>query len=73
VPGKINHVYFRADEEGTYFGDAATFSGASYAAMRTEVKVVSPDEYQSFIEQQKRDIDAAQQQVIEELKGGTAP
>ena len=31
VPGKVNHVYFRADEEGSYFGDAATFSGSSYA------------------------------------------
>jgi heme/copper-type cytochrome/quinol oxidase subunit 2 len=73
VPGKVNHVYFRADEEGTYFGDAATFSGASYAAMRTEVKVVSPEEYQTFIEQQKRDIEAAQQHVIEELSSGPAP
>ena len=42
VPGKTNHVVFRADEEGTYDGQSATFSGQAYAAMRTEVDVVSP-------------------------------
>jgi heme/copper-type cytochrome/quinol oxidase subunit 2 len=27
VPGKTNHVVFRADEEGTFEGQSATFSG----------------------------------------------
>src|SRR6476469_3786544 len=48
VPGKTNHVVFRADEEGTYDGQSATFSGQDYAAMRTEVEVVSADEYEAF-------------------------
>ena len=48
VPGKINHVVFRADEEGTYDGSSATFSGQGYAAMRTEVEVVSAAEYEAF-------------------------
>ena len=42
VPGKVNHVIFSADEEGTYEGESATLSGQAYAAMRTEVEVVSP-------------------------------
>ncbi len=49
VPGKTNHVVFRADEEGTYDGQSATFSGQAYAAMRTEVDVVSPQDYEDFI------------------------
>ncbi|MFI5027660.1 MAG: cytochrome c oxidase subunit II, partial [Solirubrobacterales bacterium] len=53
VPGKLNQVVFRADQELTYFGQAATFSGQAYGAMRTEVDVVSPDAYRAFIEQQK--------------------
>ena len=53
MPGKTNHVFFRADEEGTYLGQAATLSGQAYAAMRTEVEVVSPEEYEAFIKQRR--------------------
>ena len=42
VPGKTNQVVFRADEEGIFDGQSATLSGQAYAAMRTEVEVVSP-------------------------------
>lgn len=70
VPGKKNHAFFRADEVGTYRGQSATFSGSAYGAMRTEVKVVTPEEYQAFIEQQKKDIQAAQDAVAQSFPGG---
>ncbi len=70
MPGKTNHVVFRADEEGTYDGQAATLSGQAYAAMRTEVDVVSPEEYEAFVEQQKTDIQAAQDRVVRLIENG---
>jgi cytochrome c oxidase subunit 2 len=73
VPGKTNHVVFRADEEGTYDGQSATFSGQAYAAMRTEVDVVSPEEYKAFIARQKSDIQAAQDRVVGLIKKGEVP
>jgi cytochrome c oxidase subunit 2 len=73
VPGETHTVFFRADDEGAYTGNSATFSGSSYAAMRIEVDAVSPQDYQTFIEQQKRDIQTAQQHVISELSGGGGP
>ncbi len=73
VPGKTNHVVFSADEEGTYRGQAATLSGQSYAAMRTEVEVVSPQEYEAFIEDEKNDIQAAQDRVVSLIKNGETP
>jgi cytochrome c oxidase subunit II len=73
VPGKTNHVVFSADEEGTYFGQAATLSGQAYAAMRTEVEVVSPEEYEAFIEDTKKDIQAAQDQVVSLIESGETP
>jgi cytochrome c oxidase subunit 2 len=73
VPGKVNHVTFRADEEGTYDGQSATLSGQAYAAMRTEVEVVSPEQYKAFIEQQGRDIQAAQDHVVALIKNGEVP
>ena len=72
VPGKRNRVFFRADQTGTYFGQSATFSGSAYGAMRTEVKVVSADEYEAFIDQQRRDIEAAQTAVAKRPQGGGA-
>lgn len=73
VPGKTNHVVFLADEEGTYFGQAATLSGQAYAAMRTEVEVVSPEEYEAFVEAQKGDIQAAQDRVVSLIESGETP
>lgn len=73
VPGKTNHVVFRADEEGTYEGDSSTFSGQAYAAMRTAVEVVSPDEYEAFIKRQRADIQAAQDRVVGLIEKGEVP
>jgi len=71
VPGKHHHVTFIADEEGTYRGQSATLSGQAYAPMRTEVEVVSPEEYEAFIKQTKSDIQSAQDKVVAELKKGS--
>jgi cytochrome c oxidase subunit II len=73
VPGKVNDVVFRADEEGVYGGGSATLSGQAYASMRTEVQVVSADEYEEFLERQKRDIEAAEERVVGLIAQGEAP
>jgi heme/copper-type cytochrome/quinol oxidase subunit 2 len=73
VPGKVHQVVFSADEEGSYDGESATLSGQAYAAMRTEVEVVSPDEYEEFIETQKSDIETAQERVVGLIENGEVP
>jgi cytochrome c oxidase subunit 2 len=73
VPGKTNHVVFSTDEEGAYSGQSATLSGQAYAAMRTEVNVVSPEEYEAFVEGQKDDIQAAQDRVVGLIEAGKTP
>jgi cytochrome c oxidase subunit 2 len=73
VPGRTSTVSFSADEEGTYTGDSATLSGQGYAAMRTAVEVVSPEEYEAFVRQQKQDIQAAQDSVVEQIESGETP
>lgn len=73
VPGKTNHVFFRADEEGSYFGRAATLSGQAYAAMRTEVEVVSPQRYEAFVKRRKGEIQAAQDRVVGLIERGEEP
>lgn len=73
VPGKAHDIAFRADEEGVYEGDSATLSGQAYAAMRTAVEVVSPQEYESFIKTQKSEIQAAQERVVGLIENGEVP
>jgi cytochrome c oxidase subunit II len=73
VPGKVHELTFRADEEGTYFGQASTLSGQAYAPMRTEVEVVSPEAYEAFVETQKKAIQAAQDRVVGLIENGEVP
>jgi cytochrome c oxidase subunit II len=73
VPGKRTQVVFRADQEGTFQGSSATLSGQAYAAMRTEVEVVSPEKYEAFLESQKADIQAAQDRVVGLIEAGETP
>ena len=73
VPGKTHNIYFRADEEGSFDDESATLSGQAYAQMRTEVEVVSSDDYKAFVQQQKKEIDSAQEHVVELLENGEVP
>ncbi len=75
VPGKLHTTYFRADQVGTYSGASAQLSGQGYAAMRTEVDVVSPAQYEAFIALQRKQIQAAQDIVTRQAAHppGSAP
>jgi cytochrome c oxidase subunit 2 len=75
VPGRDNHTWFRADEEGTYEGQSSAFSGPGYATMRARVRVVSVPEYEAWLEQQSADIADAQtavQRRVQQLAGEAA-
>jgi heme/copper-type cytochrome/quinol oxidase subunit 2/cytochrome c5 len=61
VPGKVSHIYFRADAEGEFTGQAATLSGQAYAPMRTIVDVVTPERYEEFIKEQQHNIKKGQE------------
>jgi cytochrome c oxidase subunit 2 len=70
VPGHISETWFRADHVGVYPGQSTAYSGANYPAMRTWVKVVSPDEYQAFLDQKKSEIASAQEFVQKKIDAG---
>ncbi len=67
VPGKTNKVHFRADEEGTYSGRAATLSGQGYAWMTAQVEAVSPNRYEEYVTELRKDILRAQDAVEGDL------
>jgi cytochrome c oxidase subunit 2 len=73
VPGKTNRVFFITGDEDKFEGNSATLSGQSYAAMRTAVEVVSPEEYEDFIETQNEEIEAAEDRVNGLIESGDTP
>jgi len=52
VPGRINETWFRALEEGTYYGQCSELCGQRHAFMPIEVRVVSLNEFNSWVEDQ---------------------
>ena len=60
TPGESNTTWFKADQQGTYDGASYAFSGASYAVMRTKVRVVDVPTYQAWLGQQATGIQQAQ-------------
>ena len=66
VPGYTTYTWFKAPYAGAlYHGQCAQLCGRNHAAMTALVKVVSPADYQAWIQQQTAAINAANQQVIQ--------
>ena len=53
-PGRINHVWFDVDKPGTYEGQCAELCGVLHAQMFITVNVVTPEEFERWIEQKKK-------------------
>jgi cytochrome c oxidase subunit 2 len=53
-PGRINHVWFQVDAPGTYEGQCAELCGVLHAQMFITVKVVTPEEFDRWVEQKKK-------------------
>lgn len=50
IPAKTNYMYFIPQREGTYAGKCAELCGEYHSAMLFNVKVVSEEEYDDYIE-----------------------
>lgn len=67
VPGEVSQTSFRADEVGLYEGQSTIYGGTSTAALRANVRVVSREEYDRYIEQLGEDLAAGQEAVQEQV------
>lgn len=54
VPGRLNATWFKADREGTYYGQCSQLCGRSHAFMPIEVKVVSEAEFEKWVAAAKK-------------------
>jgi cytochrome c oxidase subunit 2 len=53
ISGKTNYMTFIPEKEGTFMGKCAELCGEYHSLMLFQVKVVSIDEYNAYIEKQK--------------------
>jgi cytochrome c oxidase subunit 2 len=63
VPGYTTYTWFKALHTGTFHGQCAQLCGRNHAAMIAFVKVVTPQEYQTWLAQEQQQITAANNQV----------
>jgi cytochrome c oxidase subunit II len=54
VPGRLNETWFKAGAEGLYYGQCSELCGTNHAFMPIAVRVVSEEEFVSWIEQAKK-------------------
>jgi cytochrome c oxidase subunit 2 len=63
VPGYTTYTWFKALHTGLFHGQCAQLCGRQHAFMTAQVKVVPPSQYQTWIKQQGKAINAANDQV----------
>ena len=49
IPGRINEIWFKADKEGLYYGQCSELCGKDHGFMPIAVRVVSQDQYNSWL------------------------
>lgn len=54
VPGRINETWFHVEKEGTYYGQCSELCGVNHGYMPIEVRVVSQQEFDAWLEQAKQ-------------------
>jgi cytochrome c oxidase subunit 2 len=54
MPNRGNHLWFKADKPGYYYGQCAEYCGESHAIMKFRVIALSPSEYAKWLENQKQ-------------------
>jgi cytochrome c oxidase subunit 2 len=70
VPGHTNETWFKISKPGIYKGQCAELCGDNHADMRARVIALPVDQYTAWIEQHRKDLIAAQQELAAQRKAG---
>lgn len=69
IPGRLNETWFRAEREGTFYGQCSELCGRLHGFMPIQVEVVSQEIYEQWLKTAAEDINAANA-IIASLRGG---
>jgi cytochrome c oxidase subunit II len=71
VPGHTNFTWFKVQEPGTFRGQCAELCGRNHADMLAKVVAVEPDQFKTWLENKRREIDANNKAAEERRKQET--
>jgi len=54
MPNRANHLWFKADKPGYFYGQCAEYCGESHAIMKFRVIALSQEDYAKWLENQKQ-------------------
>ena len=64
VPGRINEIWFKANKEGLYYGQCSELCGKDHAFMPIAIRVVSDDQYKTWLAAAKTDVGGANKALM---------
>jgi cytochrome c oxidase subunit 2 len=67
IPGQTNHMWLRADNPGTYYGQCSEFCGTEHALMRIRVVAQTAEDFAAWVADQQKP--AATPQTADEIIG----
>lgn len=71
VPGRINEAWFKADKEGLYYGQCSELCGKDHGFMPIAVRVVSKEQYDTWIAAAGSDLGGANKALQAAVEGET--
>lgn len=69
VPGRINEIWFKADKEGLYYGQCSELCGKDHAFMPIAIRVVSENQYDTWLAAARSDLTGANKALMAEVDG----
>jgi cytochrome c oxidase subunit 2 len=70
IPGHNNYTWFKISKPGFYHGQCAELCGNNHADMRAQVHAVTPDEFNTWLTNQRQEILQSQKLLSQSRKQG---
>ena len=67
VPGRLNETWFLAEREGVYYGQCSELCGINHAFMPIAIRVVTPDQFKTWVAEAKDDLPGAYKTLAEAI------
>ncbi|RFC68990.1 MULTISPECIES: cytochrome c oxidase subunit II [Mesorhizobium] len=71
VPGRINETWFKPEKEGLYYGQCSELCGKDHAFMPIAIRVVSQQQYDTWLVAAKTDLGGANKALMAAVDGAS--
>lgn len=68
VPGRLSETYFKAERQGIFYGQCSELCGKDHAFMPIAIRVVSEDQFRSWVAAAVDDVEGANKMLVGLIK-----